>query len=72
IDKYAEGYPGRRHYQGCKFIDEIEELAISRAKKIFKAEHVNVQAHSGTQANIAVYQALLKPGDTILSLNLQP
>ena len=70
IDKYAEGYPGRRHYQGCKFIDKIEELAISRAKKIFKAEHVNVQAHSGTQANIAVYQALLKPGDTILSLNL--
>jgi glycine hydroxymethyltransferase len=70
IDKYAEGYPGRRHYQGCEFADEIEELAISRAKKLFKAEHVNVQAHSGTQANIAVYQALLKPRDTILSLDL--
>ncbi len=70
IDKYAEGYVGKRHYQGCRFIDEIEKLAISRAKKLFKAEHVNVQAHSGTQANIAVYQALLKPGDTILSLNL--
>ncbi|MFQ6067124.1 MAG: serine hydroxymethyltransferase [bacterium] len=70
IDKYAEGYPGRRHYQGCEFADEIEQLAISRAKKLFKAEHVNVQAHSGTQANIAVYQALLKPKDAILSLDL--
>jgi len=70
IDKYAEGYPGKRYYQGCKFVDEIERLAIERARKIFKAEHVNVQPHSGTQANIAVYQALLNPGDTILSLNL--
>ncbi len=70
IDKYAEGYPGKRHYRGCQFVDEIEELAIERAKKLFKGEHVNVQAHSGTQANIAVYQALLNPGDTILSLNL--
>ena len=70
IDKYAEGYPGRRHYQGCQFADELEELAIERAKNIFKGEHVNVQPHSGTQANIAVYQALLNPGDTILSLSL--
>lgn len=70
IDKYAEGYPGKRYYQGCQFADEIEELAIKRAKKIFKGEHVNVQPHSGTQANIAVYQALLNPGDTILSLKL--
>jgi len=70
IDKYAEGYPGKRYYQGCQFADEIEELAIERAKKLFEGEHVNVQPHSGTQANIAVYQALLKPGDTILSLKL--
>jgi glycine hydroxymethyltransferase len=70
IDKYAEGYPGKRYYQGCQFADEIEELAIKRAEKIFKGEHINVQPHSGTQANIAVYQALLNPGDTILSLNL--
>ena len=70
IDKYAEGYPGKRYYQGCQFADEIEELAIKRAKKIFKGEHINVQPHSGTQANIAVYQALLNPGDTILSLKL--
>ncbi len=70
IDKYAEGYPGKRYYQGCQFADEIEELAIDRAKKLFKGEHVNVQPHSGTQANIAVYQALLNPGDTILSLKL--
>lgn len=70
MNKYAEGYPKRRHYQGCQFIDEIEELAIERAKKIFKGEHINVQAHSGTQANIAVYQALLNAGDTILSPKL--
>jgi len=69
-NKYAEGYPGKRYYQGCRFIDKIEEIAIQRAKKLFKCEHVNVQAHSGTQANIAVYHALLKPGDTILSLSL--
>ncbi|RLE07334.1 serine hydroxymethyltransferase [Candidatus Aerophobetes bacterium] len=70
INKYAEGYPQKRYYQGCQFGDEIEELAIQRAKKLFKCEHVNVQVHSGTQANMAVYQALLKPGDVILSLNL--
>lgn len=70
IAKYAEGYPGKRYYQGCQFADEIEELAIKRAEKIFKGEHINVQPHSGTQANIAVYQALLNPGDTILSLSL--
>jgi len=70
INKYAEGYPKRRYYQGCRFVDEIEELAIRRAKALFRCEHVNVQVHSGTQANMAVYQALLKPGDTILSLNL--
>ena len=69
-NKYAEGYPGKRYYQGCQFVDEIEELATQRAKKLFKCEHVNVQVHSGTQANMAVYQALLKPGDTILSLGL--
>jgi len=70
INKYAEGYPKRRYYQGCRFVDEIEELAIRRAKALFRCEHVNVQVHSGTQANMAAYQALLKPGDTILSLNL--
>ena len=70
INKYAEGYPKRRYYQGCRFVDEIEELAIRRAKALFRCEHVNVQVHSGTQANMAVYQALLKPGDTILSLSL--
>ncbi|MCD6232636.1 serine hydroxymethyltransferase [Candidatus Aerophobetes bacterium] len=69
-NKYAEGYPGKRYYQGCRFIDKIEEIAIQRAKKLFKCEHVNVQAHSGTQANMAVYHALLKPGDIILSLSL--
>jgi len=70
INKYAEGYPKRRYYQGCRFVDEIEKLAIKRAKALFRCEHVNVQVHSGTQANMAVYQALLKPGDTILSLSL--
>jgi len=69
-NKYAEGYPGKRYYQGCRFIDKIEEIAIQRAKKLFKCEHVNVQVHSGTQANMAVYHALLKPGDIILSLSL--
>lgn len=69
--KYAEGYPGQRYYQGCQFVDQIEELAIRRAKNLFKGEHVNVQVHSGTQANIAAYWALLKPGDTILSLDLR-
>jgi len=70
LNKYAEGYPERRYYHGCRFVDEIEELAIQRARALFKCEHVNVQVHSGTQANMAVYQALLKPGDTILSLGL--
>ncbi len=69
-NKYAEGYPGRRYYGGCKQMDDIEQLAIDRAKEIFGAEHANVQPHSGSQANTAVYIAALKPGDTILSLDL--
>ncbi|RJQ27679.1 MAG: serine hydroxymethyltransferase [Peptococcaceae bacterium] len=69
-NKYAEGYPGRRYYGGCEFMDEVESLAINRAKKLFGAEHANVQPHSGTQANTAVYFAFLKPGDTILGMNL--
>jgi len=69
-NKYAEGYPGGRYYQGCEWVDKVEAIAINRAKKLFGAEHVNVQVHSGTGANIAVYQALLKPGDKILSLSL--
>ena len=69
-NKYAEGYPGARYYGGCQFVDEVEELAIARAKEIFGAEHANVQPHSGSQANVAVYMALLKPGDTILGMDL--
>ena len=69
-NKYAEGYPKSRYYTGNQYIDEIENLAIERAKKLFKAEHANVQPHSGTTANLAIYFALLKPGDKILSLNL--
>ncbi len=69
-NKYAEGYPGKRYYGGCEFVDEAEILAIERAKKLFKAEHVNVQPHSGTQANMAVYLAFLKHGDTIMSMDL--
>lgn len=69
-NKYAEGYPGRRYYGGCEFADEVESLAIDRAKKLFGAEHVNVQPHSGTQANIEAYLALLEPGDKILGMNL--
>lgn len=69
-NKYAEGYPGRRYYGGCEFVDEIENLARERAKKLFGAEHVNVQPHSGSQANMAVYFAVLKPGDTILGMDL--
>lgn len=69
-NKYAEGYPGRRYYGGCEFIDIAESLAISRARKLFGAEYVNVQPHSGTQANIAVYFAMLKPEDTILGQSL--
>jgi glycine hydroxymethyltransferase len=69
-NKYAEGYPGERYYAGCEFADEIEELAVSRAKELWGAEHVNVQPHSGTQANMGVYFAMLDPGDRILSLDL--
>lgn len=69
-NKYAEGYPGKKYYGGCQFIDEVETLAINRAKKLFSADHANVQPHSGSQANMAVYFSALKPGDTILSMNL--
>jgi glycine hydroxymethyltransferase len=69
-NKYAEGYPGRRYYGGCEFVDVVETLAIERAKKLFGADYVNVQPHSGSQANMAVYLTVLKPGDTILGLNL--
>ena len=69
-NKYAEGYPGKRYYGGCEVVDIAENLAISRAKELFGAEHVNVQPHSGSQANMAVYFALLKPGDTVLGPNL--
>ena len=69
-NKYAEGYPGRRYYGGCEFVDVAESLAIERAMKLFGAEHANVQPHSGTQANTAVFVATLKPGDTILGMNL--
>jgi glycine hydroxymethyltransferase len=69
-NKYAEGYPGRRYYGGCEVVDEIEELAIARAKTLFGAEHVNVQPHAGAQANMAVYLGLLEPGDTVLALRL--
>lgn len=69
-NKYAEGYPGKRYYGGCHVVDVIESLAIERAKKIFGAEHANVQPHSGSQANFAVYMAFLKPGDTVLGLDL--
>ena len=69
-NKYAEGYPGKRYYGGCEFVDVAESLAISRAKALFGAEHANVQPHSGAQANMAVYFALLKPGDTVLGMNL--
>ena len=69
-NKYAEGYPAARYYGGCQYVDEVENLAIERAKALFGAEHANVQPHSGSQANVAVYLALLKPGDTILGMNL--
>src|SRR5580765_5198616 len=69
-NKYAEGYPGRRYYGGCEVVDEIEQLAIDRAKELFGAEHANVQPHAGAQANMAVYLGLLEPGDTVLSLRL--
>ncbi|MDP1889931.1 MAG: serine hydroxymethyltransferase, partial [Gemmatimonadaceae bacterium] len=69
-NKYAEGYPGKRWYGGCEYVDIAENLAIERAKAIFGAEHVNVQAHSGSQANMAVYFAAIKPGDTVLAMDL--
>ncbi len=69
-NKYAEGYPGKRYYGGCEWVDKVEDLARERAKKIFGAEHANVQPHSGAQANTAVYFALLQPGDTVLGMNL--
>jgi len=69
-NKYAEGYPGRRYYGGCEFVDVVESLARDRARQLFGAEHVNVQPHSGTQANIAVYETLLKEGDTVLGMDL--
>src|SRR5208337_1972932 len=69
-NKYAEGYPGRRYYGGCEYVDKVEQLAIDRAKQLFGADHANVQAHSGTSANIAVYMATLHPGDTVLGMAL--
>src|SRR5947209_17197598 len=69
-NKYAEGYPGRRYYGGCEFADKVEQLTIDRAKALFGAEHANVQAHSGTSANVAVYMSLLQPGDIVLGMNL--
>ena len=69
-NKYAEGYPGKKYYGGCQFIDDVENLAIDRAKVLFSADHANVQPHSGSQANMGVYFAVLKPGDTILAMNL--
>src|SRR5665811_1684446 len=68
--KYAEGYPGKRYYGGCEFVDKVEQLAIDRAKALFGDDYANVQAHSGSQANMAVFMALIQPGDTILGLSL--
>ena len=69
-NKYAEGYPGRRYYGGCEFVDEIEQLAIDRAKALFGAEHVNVQPYSGSNPNAAVYLSMLDPGDTVMGMSL--
>jgi len=69
-NKYAEGYPGKRYYGGCEYVDIVENLAIDRARKLFSCDHVNVQPHSGSQANMAVYMSVLKPGDTVLGMNL--
>ena len=69
-NKYAEGYPGKRYYGGCQYVDQVEDLAIQRCKQIFGADHVNVQPHSGSQANMAAYLSVLKPGDTILGMDL--
>ena len=68
-NKYAEGYPGKRYYGGCDYVDKVEALAIERAKKLFGADYANVQPHSGSQANCAVYMALVKPGDTIMGMS---
>ena len=69
-NKYAEGYPGKRYYGGCECVDEVENLAIERAKKLFGCTYANVQPHSGAQANMAVFFAMLKPGDTVMGMNL--
>ncbi|MCV6003112.1 serine hydroxymethyltransferase, partial [Escherichia coli] len=69
-NKYAEGYPGKRYYGGCEYVDKAEQLAIDRACKLFGCEYANVQPHSGSQANSAVYMALLNPGDTVLGMSL--
>src|SRR5262249_1850214 len=69
-NKYAEGYPNKRYYGGCQYVDIAEQLAIDRAKKLFNADYANVQPHSGTQANLAVYTALVSPGDTIFGMSL--
>jgi len=69
-DKYAEGYPGHRYYGSCAYIDTVENLAIERAKKLFKAEHANVQPHSGSQPNMAAYLALLEHGDVVMGMSL--
>ena len=69
-NKYAEGYPGKRYYGGCEYVDEAERLAIERAKQLFGAEFANVQPHSGSQANAAVYMSMLSPGDTVLGMSL--
>ncbi|HKQ97481.1 MAG TPA: serine hydroxymethyltransferase, partial [Candidatus Polarisedimenticolia bacterium] len=69
-NKYAEGYPGRRYYGGCENADEVERLAIERARRLFDAEHANVQPHAGAQANLAAYMALVKPGETVLGMDL--
>ena len=69
-NKYAEGYPGKRYYGGCEYVDIAEQLAIDRAKELFNADYANVQPHSGSQANMAAYMALLNPGDTILAMDL--
>ena len=69
-NKYAEGYPGKRYYGGCQYVDVVEELAIERAKTLFNAQHANVQPHSGAQANMAAYFAILEPGDTVMGMRL--
>ena len=69
-NKYAEGYPSKRYYGGCEFVDEAEKLAIDRIKTLFNAQFANVQAHSGSQANMAAYMSLVKPGDTVMGMDL--